>query len=144
MIAGFLWVTEPQDLERCFAVRKEVFLEEQGFSYDRDSQDDTALHLLFLDDERPIGALRLFRDGDDWHVGRICVKKSYRGQGIGRFMVEECLLKAKELGKASYLTLGAQLHAREFYEKLGFSAYGEPFLDDGAPHVHMRFPLQTD
>lgn len=141
MIAGFLWVTEPQDLARCFTLREQVFMQEQGFSYDQDEQDADALHLLFLDDELPVGTLRLFLDGDDWHVGRICVKQTYRGNGIGRFLVEECIQKAREQGRAKRLILGSQLHARGFYEALGFTPYGEPFLDDGAPHVHMQFQL---
>lgn len=141
MIAGFLWVTEEEDLNACFALRKAVFMDEQGFSYDRDEVDARALHLLFLDDDTPVGTLRLFLDGDDWHVGRICVKKSHRGQGVGKFMLEECILKAREMGKAKRLILGSQMQARGFYEKLGFTAYGEPFDDDGAPHVHMALAL---
>lgn len=138
MIAGFLWVTEPQDLARCFALREQVFMQEQGFSYDQDEQDAEALHLLFLDDELPVGTLRLFLDGEDWHVGRICVAKSHREKGIGKFMLEECVLKAKELGKACRLILGAQAQAAGFYEKLGFCPYGEPFEEEGCPHLHME------
>jgi predicted GNAT family N-acyltransferase len=37
--------------------------------------------------------------------------------------------------------LGAQSHATGFYEKLGFAAFGDEFLDAGIPHRHMRRAL---
>lgn len=34
--------------------------------------------------------------------------------------------------------LGAQRHATGFYERLGFSAYGEPYMEVNIEHVHME------
>ena len=52
MIPGFLWVTQPEEFEQCRFVRTQVFIEEQGFSNEFDEMDQTAHHLLFLDDEK--------------------------------------------------------------------------------------------
>ena len=54
MIPGFLWVTQPEEFEQCRFVRTQVFIEEQGFSNEFDEMDQTAHHLLFLDDEKPV------------------------------------------------------------------------------------------
>jgi ElaA protein len=37
----------------------------------------------------------------------------------------------------SRVTLAAQIHALGFYERAGFRAVGEPFLDVGIPHRLM-------
>ena len=50
MIPGFLWVTQPEEMAQCRSVRQCVFIEEQGFSNEFDEIDETAHHLLFLDD----------------------------------------------------------------------------------------------
>ena len=44
---------------------------------------------------------------------------------------------AFELGLEE-LELNSQVHAVPFYEKLGYQAYGEIFLDAGIEHRHMK------
>lgn len=122
----------------CSKLRAEVFLEEQGFSYDKDDTDAVCYHLCVYRDGQAVGVARMFRENEStMHIGRIAVKKNLRGQHIGRFIITNLEEKAKELG-AGYLELGAQLHAIPFYETCGFSKYGELFDDDGAPHCHMK------
>ena len=53
-----------------------------------------------------------------------------------RFLEEE----ARRRG-ASKSTLWAQVNARRFYEKAGYTAYGEVFGDAGIPHVKMERDL---
>lgn len=36
----------------------------------------------------------------------------------------------------------AQCYARGFYEREGFAACSEEFLEDGIPHVGMELPLR--
>lgn len=138
MIAGFMWVTEEEDLQRCYALRHEVFTDEQGFEDDCDAIDATAHHLLVLDDETPVANLRVFFEDDHWHAGRICVKASYRGTGLGKFLMEECVIKLKELGRSNRLVLGAQHDKQGFYERCGFVAFGDLYLDEDYPHQMME------
>ncbi|MFQ9992841.1 GNAT family N-acetyltransferase [Ruthenibacterium lactatiformans] len=37
--------------------------------------------------------------------------------------------------------MGAQYDKQGFYEAVGFAPYGEPYLDEGYPHVPMRMAL---
>ena len=83
----------------CSRLREEVFLQEQGFSYDIDDTDDLCYHLCVYLEEIPVGVARLFHDGDDtMHIGRLAVKKAFRGQHIGAFLMSCLEHKAKELG----------------------------------------------
>ncbi len=138
MIGGFLWITTKEELNECYFVRKKVFLDEQGFSYDADEIDDVAHHILFLDDDKPVGTARLFMDEGHWHIGRVATLKEYRGKGIGKFMINTCLDKAKELGESDTVILGSQYDAKDFYLKLGFEEYGEIFYEESCPHIMMK------
>ena len=114
-------------------LRKEVFVDEQGFSLeaDRDEQDKNALHVL----------ARVFADAPGvWHAGRIAVQRGLRGQGVGRLLLAAVADKARAQG-ARTLELGAQYDKQGFYEAVGFAPYGEPYLDEGYPHVPMRMAL---
>ena len=65
-------------------LRKEVFVDEQGFSLeaDRDEQDKNALHVLGLDETGAARCTaRVFADAPGvWHAGRIAVQRGLRGQ----------------------------------------------------------------
>ena len=48
--------------------------------------------------------------------------------------------KARQLG-AKDIQLSAQVQARGFYEKLGYRAYGQEYLDEHCPHIAMEKTL---
>ena len=73
----------------------------------------------------------------DGHIGRLAVLRIYRGRGLGAKAVLALVTEAENTGmKRVYL--GAQKHAVGFYEKLGFSEYGEPYTEVNIEHVHME------
>lgn len=124
-------------------LRKEVFLEEQGYREDVDDEDKTAIELvLFLNDEA-IATARMYEvDPETYHVGRVCVKKEFRGKEIGHYAMRFLEVKAKSLGVRK-LILGAQLEKKGFYEKCGYHVSdGELFFEEGHPHIHMEKILE--
>ncbi|MET7442199.1 GNAT family N-acetyltransferase [Streptomyces sp. NPDC004082] len=142
------------DREACFAVRKEVFVVEQGVPQDveYDAYDaGGALHVLAVrDDGVPLGTGRLLygeeaaaRTGGDPAVGslgRLAVKREARGLGVGAALVRAIEDAARGRGLAA-VDLHAQTHALGFYERLGYVAYGPEFPDAGIPHRSMRRSL---
>ncbi len=123
-------------------VREEVFIYEQGFSYDYDEIDDTAVHIVGFEADEPIAACRVFESEEQgtFVLGRLAVKKDWRGSGNGTKMVEAAKNYIKCAG-GKRLILHSQLHAAEFYEKIGFSAYGEVEYEENCPHIWMRAEL---
>ena len=69
-----------------------------------------------------------------------CIKRGLRWQGVGRLLLAAVADKARAQG-ARTLELGAQYDKQGFYEAVGFAPYGEPYLDEGYPHVPMRMAL---
>ncbi len=127
--------------EDAFMIRTSVFVEEQGFSDEMDSLDETAWHLVIYDNARPVACGRLFAEEENTaHVGRIAVLPEWRGKHIGALLMKEMEEKAVSLGYEK-IRLGAQCRAADFYKKQGYSPYGEEYLDEFCPHIMMEKPL---
>jgi len=122
-------------------IRELVFVKEQGFANEFDEIDSLSWHLTVYDNGKPVAAARMYqKQADCYYLGRIAVLKEYRGKGLGRLVVNEMLKKLKEMGIKN-AELSAQVQAQGFYEKLGFAAFGETYLDEHCPHIHMKKEL---
>ncbi|MEM6732087.1 MAG: GNAT family N-acetyltransferase [Myxococcota bacterium] len=119
------------------AVRETVFVHEQRVpvAEEWDVFDEKSTHVLATDrNGSPIGTGRLLPDG---HVGRMAVLAHWRGRGVGAALLERLLMEAKHHGHAKLL-LNAQTHAVRFYERFGFEAVGDEFMEAGIPHRAME------
>ena len=126
--------------EALSSLRHTVFVEEQGVpvELELDGEDASAWHAAaFSDDDRLIGTGRMLASGK---IGRMAVSQSMRRQGIGRALLDALVAEARRL-KLEEVSLGAQLPAVSFYERAGFEAYGDVFLDAGIDHKMMRLVL---
>ncbi|OHV09945.1 GNAT family N-acetyltransferase [Kushneria phosphatilytica] len=126
----------------CLAIRRRVFIEEQGVSESEeiDGLDPDCMHFLLYMDDAPAGTARLLPDG---HIGRVALLPEWRGYGLGLQLMQAVLATATRCGHAC-CELAAQTHALAFYQRLGFVAHGEEFLDAGLPHYHMRRSLVAE
>ena len=137
-----LHVGETTDIDACLAVRREVFIDEQGVSESEevDGKDPEAVHILATDADAAVGAARVLNFGSTSKIGRVCVVKSHRGTGLGVSLIEACHSAARSRG-ATRAILGAQLSALGFYERLGYRPYGDVFDDAGIDHRMMEISL---
>ncbi|MCL3881788.1 GNAT family N-acetyltransferase [Marivita sp. GX14005] len=136
-------VTRPADPAPCYALRHTVFVEEQNVppELERDALDASAIHLLASVEGTPMGAARIVLTGDTGKIGRVCVLPEARGTGLGASLIREALHILNAQTGITRAVLGAQLSALTFYEKLGFTAYGEVFDDAGIDHRMMEYRL---
>ena len=86
------------------------------------------------DDEKAVGVVRLLWDeGHIAFLSDVIVDAAYRGQGIGKTLVESCLIQLKKDMKPGYkvkITLNSAKGKEPFYEKFGFRV--RPNDDAGA------------
>ncbi|MCW3060779.1 MAG: acetyltransferase [Capsulimonas sp.] len=128
--------------QACFAVRQEVFVEEQNVpaELEYDEQDTTATHILARDahTNAALATARLlhYKPGIV-KIGRVCVLASARDRGVGAAIMEFAWDEAMRRGYTE-AQLGAQVTVLGFYEKLGYESFGEEFLDAGILHRMMR------
>lgn len=121
----------------CFAVRRAVFIEEQGIpeTEEWDALDATCTHYLATDDAAaPLATARLIANGPEAKIGRVAVMAPARGTGLGRQIMAHLIDEARTAGFRTAM-LEAQVPVIAFYESLGFVAEG-PAYDDGSGILH--------
>ena len=133
-----------------FRLRTDIFIVEQRCIYpelDHHDRDPATLHLVGLaTDERLanqsdslVACARLLYSKGCWRIGRVAVAENYRGRGVARDMVLKLRDHVLENFTNSVIELSAQSHLVGFYSSLGFEAIGGEYLEDGIPHVDMRY-----
>ena len=132
------WFTGFEDLSDAHAIRRRVFIEEQGIAEEdeMDGTDTAAFHLVLYEDSRPAGTGRILLSGGEYALGRIAVLPEFRHRRYGDLIVRLLIRKACEMGGEKQI-LHAQTQVRGFYEKLGFIADGGEFMEAGIPHITM-------
>lgn len=135
-------VTRTDEIATCHALRRTVFIEEQGVSEaeELDDLDDRAVHFLAELGGVPVGTARILLKGETAKIGRVCVLKQARGTRQGQALINACITWARENGFAR-VVLGSQLHALGFYGALGFTAFGPVYDDAGIDHRDMELTL---
>lgn len=120
-------------------VRDEVFSKEQGVPQDIefDGLDSAAIHSIVFDEDIEIGTGRMLSDG---HIGRIAVKKQYRGKGIGKIIMQSLIDEAIKM-QLPEVWLSSQYRAKGFYEKLGFIEICDIYQEANIDHIKMKKKL---
>ncbi len=127
--------------EKARSLREEVFMGEQGVSFDYDEFDDISWHIVGYDGDTLISTARVYKMSDTaWKLGRVAVKKEYRRGYVGDLMMKTLQDKIVSLGGIEAV-VSAQLSAKGFYEKEGYTAKGEPYDEAGSLHILMTMDL---
>ncbi len=144
-------VRTAEERSAVFALRMLVFVEEQGVPAEEelDAYDLTATHFLIRRDPAPdnteggiVGTARLIDKGHGaGKVGRVAIHIEHRGAGAGAKLMRSIEEVARQEGY-NELVLEAQTYAIGFYEKLGYAAEGDVFMDCDIPHRLMRYRLE--
>ena len=130
------------DLYDALRLRAAVFVVEQACAYldpdGRDLEPDT-LHLWIRDDDVLAAYLRVIREPDGTpRIGRVVTDPGRRGERLAGRLLEAALTDV-----STDVVLSAQSHLTALYERHGFVADGEGFLDDGIPPTPMRRAAPT-
>ncbi len=133
------------ELSDAFAVRRTVFIDGQNVpeSVEIDGKDDDAFHVVMIDSDTqtPVGTARLrIPKAEVGKPERVAVLPSYRGQGIGRQLMEAIEVKASNRGCTTVI-LHAQKRVVDFYETLEYRVTSDEFEEAGIPHVEMQKEL---
>jgi predicted GNAT family N-acyltransferase len=131
-------VATAADWPQVAALRTRVFVQEQGVpaEIEQDALDATAVHVLSRDESGRVVATGRLLVGEPTTIGRMAADPAVRGRGHGRAVLEELHRQAAMRG-VTEIALHAQLTARGFYERAGYTAVGEVYEEAGIAHVTM-------
>ena len=129
-------VNDPADLEKVFAIRREVFVGEQNCPPELEwEHEDESNHFLATVDGEPAGASRWRKTDKGYKLERFAVLKKFRGNGVGQVLVQTVLDALPK--DATYVYLHAQIQAVTLYERFGFEKTGPEFEEAGIRHYKM-------
>lgn len=129
-------VDAPADLEKVFAIRREVFVGEQNCPPELEwEHEEESTHFLATVDGVPAGASRWRKTDKGYKLERFAVLKAFRGKGVGRELVKTVL--ADLPAQAGFVYLHAQVSAVSLYERFGFVCTGPMFEEAGIQHYRM-------
>jgi predicted GNAT family N-acyltransferase len=132
-------VQSKADYQAALAVRRAVFVDEQGVSeaLEIDEHEAGSVHFVCWYAGRPAGAGRLRRKGSYAKFERIAVLQEHRGKHLGRAL----MAAMEEYAAREFPELLPAMHAQEpaisFYEQIGWRAEGPVFYEAGIPHRFM-------
>ncbi len=129
------------ELYEVLRLRSEVFVvEQQCIFQDMDGTDRQAMHLLGVQHGELQAYARCFEAGvkfSEASFGRVLVRQSARGAGLGQTLVEQAIIAISQLWGPQPIRLGAQKHLAGFYAKHGFEDVGKPYIEDGIDHLEL-------
>ncbi|GAB3928834.1 GNAT family N-acetyltransferase [Mucilaginibacter myungsuensis] len=129
-------VSDPADLEKVFAIRREVFVVEQDCPPELEWEfEDESVHFLAKVDGEPAGACRWRKTDKGYKLERFAVLAKFRGFGLGQALVKTVLEDLPE--DATYVYLHAQIQAVGLYTKFGFEKVEPQFEEAGIQHYKM-------
>jgi predicted GNAT family N-acyltransferase len=131
-------VSSKKERERALAIRKRVFVDEQGVpeEIEMDRDDKRAFHFLAFEGNQAVGTARVVMRHRNAKIGRMAVLKNYRGKGIGTKLLRRAIVAARTRG-AQKIYLHAQVPVIGFYEAMAFRCVGPVFKEAGIPHRKM-------
>ncbi len=137
-------ISTPSDLDSAFAIRRQVFVEEQHVSAEEeyDEFEDSSTHFLARADSTPCGTARWRRTSNGIKLERFAVLAAFRGQGVGKALVKTVLadVSSQQPKPIERIYLHAQVTAMPLYAGFGFMSVGPMFEEAGIQHCKMVLP----
>ena len=129
------------ELYAILRLRQEVFIVEQNCPYlDADGKDLKSYHLMGYVGNELVAYSRIVKPGvsyDEASIGRVVSSTVHRKKAYGIQLMNESIKRIENLYGPVSIRIGAQQYLQKFYESFGFKWEGEPYLEDGIPHIIM-------
>lgn len=129
------------ELYALMCLRQEVFVVEQNCAYlDADGKDKYAFHLMAYSEDKLVASARLLPAGVSYaeaSIGRVVTAIDERRKSFGQALMAKSIAELHRLYGQVPIRIGAQQYLKTFYESFGFVQEGDPYLEDGIPHIIM-------
>lgn len=131
------------ELYEILKLRSEVFVVEQNCVYlDADGLDYVSFHFCGYRNNELQAYVRILPPGVSYtnaSIGRVLTRQTARRTGIGIELMEKAIQHCLNLFSVKEIDISAQVYLIKFYTSLGFKTLGETYLEDGIPHIKMRY-----
>lgn len=138
-------INDIDTLKEALKIRNKVFTVEKGVPVDievdeYDDLNDDCDHFIIEYNSNKVGTIRCLKNNDIVKVQRFCILSNYRNLGIGNEVlkyIEEYYKKEQK----SKIIMDAKYSVYKFYEKCGYKAVSNKFIEAGIEHIKMEKDL---
>ena len=138
MVINIKTAITKKDKDKCFSIRRNVFVKEQNILEKIEFDDESIDATYFIAQYKNIyvGTARCRLTDFGIKLERFAVLKSYRNLGVGKQLALYILNSMKN---EKLIYLHAQETVINFYSKLGFKKSGSQFFEAEIPHQKMIY-----
>ena len=138
MVINIKTATTKKDKDKCFSIRRNVFVKEQNILEKIEFDDESIDATYFIAQYKNVyvGTARCRLTDFGIKLERFAVLKSYRNLGVGKQLALYILNSIKN---EKLIYLHAQETVINFYSKLGFKRSGSQFYEAEIPHQKMIY-----
>ncbi|MDE5415561.1 GNAT family N-acetyltransferase [Alkalihalobacterium chitinilyticum] len=123
--------------------RTNVFVVEQNCPYEEVDGYDLVSHHLFKElNGEVVAYLRILPKHAKYKecsIGRVIVKKEYRGTGLAKEMLKRAITIIEQDLNETEIKIQAQQYLELFYGSFGFKTISDVYLEDDIPHIDMIY-----
>jgi predicted GNAT family N-acyltransferase len=133
-----------KEYQQMINLRNDILRKPLGLQFTEEELVKEANDILIgaFDDDRILACCMLTAiDKEKIRLRQMAVHNSLQGKGIGATMMNFAENVAHDRGYR-IMTMHARKSALGFYEKLGYSVYGDEFVEVTIPHVEMQKKLR--
>lgn len=128
------------EYKKMIALRHQILRQPLGLSFSVEELEKEKNDLLIaaFDDDDMLGCCMLTKiNNDTLRLRQMAVQNNLQGKGIGASIMSFVENLARDKGYKS-LMMHARVTAIGFYEKFGYIATGDQFMEVGVPHLVME------
>lgn len=143
IVAGEKYITHKDITSDIVALREQVFIKEQKIKKEDEFEGDEKkyIHSCLYKSGCLIAYARTLKNGNAAQISRVAVNRTMRKRGLGREIMFWAEAEARKFC-CTEVVLNAQIQVKLFYERLGYKAIGEEFIEAGIPHIKMTKKLK--
>ena len=130
----------------CIYIRTIVFIQNQSCPLDEEinNEEDNAIDFIGLINNDPVATARYRIQDQTGKIERVAVLFDHQDKGLGKAMIMHLINEIQSNHDIHEIVLGGQDQAIPFYEKLGFTTYGDGYMEAGIPHHMMRMDITSN
>ena len=132
-----------KEYQQMIKLRNDILRQPFGLSFSQDELEEEKEHILIaaFDDDDMLACCMLAKvDNKCLRLRQMAVQNNLQGKGIGASMMNFAETVARDKGYKK-LIMHARKNVLGFYEKLGYKAVGDEFIEVTIPHFVMEKSL---
>lgn len=110
-------------------IRHKVLWPDKSFEFVKVDGDEEGIHFGLYADDMLVTVISLFAEGQSLRFRKFATLPEYQNRGLGKMMILKVIKYARENG-FERLWCDARTDALNFYERVGFKKFSEPFFKE--------------